>query len=293
MRWLGVVMMVLGLVASLMAAASACLAPMRLSPSTLGSLTLGEGAGAVRTDAIERSALLERAARGDLAPEEALRAVDARPPRFAPTRDDGAPTSLTNAELDELRQKDALSYLHVREFDFTRWPHWWTFVLGATSLGVGAMVVREGTHRALAHRADERAHRRASAGHAPARAGGFLPMQHACTIADTLVRIRRDAAARNCPVERMTCLAEGLADLVGRECAAFRADGGSMRARVGDATWSRVGSRFAQIERALCRARAASEAGDERGAEAALVRAAELLERFEVELGLVRMRLSR
>jgi hypothetical protein len=284
-------MMVVGLLASLIASASACLAPMRLSPSTLESLTLGEGAGVVEADAIERAELLGRASRGELTPEAALAKIDARTPRFASTTPDGDPTSLTNAQLDELRQKDALRYLHVREFDFTRWPLWWAFVLGATSLGVGAMVVRDGTRRTLALRAEAQGRAGVTSG-APPRAGTFLPLQAACALRDGLARARRDAAARDCPVERMSALAAGLAGLLGRECAAFRRRGRLVQAQVGNAAWSRVSGRFGQVERTLQRARAAAEDGDAPGAESAASRAAELAETFEEELGLLRMRLG-
>ena len=290
MRVVGVVMMVVGLVAAMLATATACLAPMRLSPQTLTSLTLAEGAGVRAMDAIDRAALLARAREGAITPEDALRAIDARPPRFPAIGEDGRPASLGNAQLDELRQRDALRYLHVREFDFVRWPLWWAFVLGSTLLGVGARVVRDASRKSRAARADELG--RAGASHA-GRAGSFLPLQRVGAVRSSLERVRRAAASMDCPVERLAALDAGLADLVGAEVAGVHDAGRLIEAQIGPGAYAGIMETFGWAERAIGRARSGARDGQARAAEEALARAADALERTEEDLGLARMRLGR
>ncbi|MHC4975687.1 MAG: hypothetical protein ACYTF7_03665 [Planctomycetota bacterium] len=150
MKLIGNLLMTLGLVVGLLAASTSYLVPAdRPDSSFIKStnddgtneyLTVSQPSGGIAKSDDERAALRAQYEAGEISAQDYLNAKDTLDPVLTPDPD----TQASPETLTPIKEAD-VQFVHVKEFGFFRWPHWWAFAGSCAIIFVGAMMVRSAT----------------------------------------------------------------------------------------------------------------------------------------------------
>lgn len=293
MRYIGYVLMTVGLVAGTLSAATAYQVSLGLADDRLLGLRLAAPAGAYTPaadpDLVARVAPIHAAIDEQEASEEVTLLPPAEPvdPGQLPPvptvetaqtgeqvvqgrealRPIGRPGDPLTPELLALLRERGVQNVRVQSFAIGRWPHNWVFGLSAVGIFAGAMLVRTAARAA-----------------APAAtpAGAAAPASDPAAILDsirrTVAEVRAGIASADSWAARRELIVDRIGDLQQEQMPAFVATRPRLVAAQGLGGYAQLMDRYAAAERQINRAWSAAADNAEAESAEALEAAAELLE---------------
>lgn len=261
MKLIGNLLMIVGLIAGCLAAATAYSARTSLSNERLIGLTMSADAGARQLTAAELAQLDAQYEAGEITAERFIVRREALAP-IVPARVDGAQRVIDEQTLEKLRVApgaeagesagvDMPEFVKVKEFGLLRWPFWWMFMASAGGLGAGALMVRTATKRAL----------RASVLSQPGGKAVGSPTALLEEVRRTVSGLLNEMPAMPSEEARLEAIVERLGAVQRNELAAFAEARQALIARLSMSGFAGLMDRFATAERRLNRAWSAAADG--------------------------------
>lgn len=251
-KYLGFLLIAIGLVLGVASVPTAYLPPLSLSDEALLGLTLASPAGEVRTPDM---------------PDHVV-----GPPLVRPVDAQGDPVKVT-PELLAILRNAGVERIRVKEFAFGRWTGIWLFMLASALLLGGAYLVRSDMKRKTA--AAERA----------AQTGATdSPEASLLAIIDMVESLRRDLPHMTTGHDRSQAIIDRLGEVQATHVPAFADARPLLISRRGLSGFAELMDRFAAMERQINRAWSAAADGVEDEAIDCIERAAALAEDTRVVL---------
>lgn len=276
MKLLGNLLLVIGVIAGALSAATAYLVPVSAPDETFivtengetSRLTLAAPAGAVEPTEEQRENALARYQAGEISADAYRNAIETP----APIAEEGE--EVTSDLLEKLRAAD-VTYVRVAEFGFFRWPHWWVFMLSAGALLVGSLMLRAATKAEVE-----------KAGLSPRTGVGATasPEESLGSIRDAIEGLRRDLPGMPDHDQRMDAIMRRLGDAQAVAIVSFIDARAVLINRLGLGAYAELMDRFAAMERQINRCWSAAADGVEVEALECLERAAAIMKETETKM---------